>query len=44
MNEASEVTVMKIMTANTSMMDDDAKAWYKMAWACILQEMNAAAH
>jgi hypothetical protein len=50
MNEASEVAVTKmkedskIMMADTSMMDDDAKVWYKMARACILQEMNTAAH
>jgi hypothetical protein len=32
----------KILTADTSMMDDDAKAWYKMAQECIMQEMKAA--
>jgi hypothetical protein len=33
----------KILTADTLMMDDDAKAWYKMAQECIMQEMKATA-
>jgi hypothetical protein len=29
----------KILTVDTSMMDDDTKAWCKMVWARIMQEM-----
>jgi hypothetical protein len=33
----------KGVTIDTLMMDDDAKAWYKMAQARFMQEMNEAA-
>jgi hypothetical protein len=43
MNEASQAAVTKmkedskILTADTLVMDDDAKAWYKMARAYIMK-------